>query len=142
MTKSSMKVMNLETIIDKDLATQWIQFHPCKTKTSQEVERSLRKFLEPSEKPKISTDSSLEFGELTWNHCTSTPQRSEANGIAERAVRKIKEGSSAVCSYNPDWMKNGDLRNIQHLLAGGKTPYEMRSGEPFKGPVIPFWSNG
>ena len=36
-----------------DLATQWIQAYPYKTKTSQETERSLRKFLEPSEKPKV-----------------------------------------------------------------------------------------
>ena len=34
--------------------------------------------------------------ELTWNHCTSTPHRSETTGIAERAVRRIKEGPSAV----------------------------------------------
>ena len=48
----------------------------------------------------IYTDSSLEFGktceDLTWNHCMSTPHRSETNGIAERAVRRVKEGTSAV----------------------------------------------
>ena len=46
----------------QDLATQMIQSHPCKTKSSQETERSLRKFLVPSEKPSYYTDSSLEFG--------------------------------------------------------------------------------
>ena len=30
------------------------------------------------------------------------------------------------------------LRNVQDLLAGGKTPYERRFGEPFKGPIILF----
>ena len=34
--------------------------------------------------------------DLSWNHCTSTPHRSETNGIAERAVRRVKEGTSAV----------------------------------------------
>ena len=34
--------------------------------------------------------------ELSWNHCTSTPRRSETNAIAERAVRGVKEGTSAV----------------------------------------------
>ena len=39
------------------------QSHPCKTKTSQETQRSLQKFLEPDRKPKvIYTDNSLEFG--------------------------------------------------------------------------------
>ena len=32
------------------------------------------------------------------------------------------------------------LRNIQELLLDGKTLYERRIGEPFKGPVIPFGS--
>ena len=50
------------SVMEQDLATQWIQYCPCKTKTSQETERSLRKFLEPSEKRKvIYTDNSLEF---------------------------------------------------------------------------------
>ena len=96
-----MKVVNLETIIDtrvvQDLATQWIQSYPCKTKTSQETQRSLQKFLEPNV---IYTDNSLEFGkaceDLSWNHCRSTPHRSETNGLAERAVRRVKEGASAV----------------------------------------------
>ena len=30
------------------------------------------------------------------------------------------------------------LRNVQDLLADGKTLYERRFGEPFKGPIIPF----
>ena len=32
------------------------------------------------------------------------------------------------------------LRNVQGLLADGKTPYERRFGEPRKRPVIPFGS--
>ena len=62
-------------IVVQDLATQWIQSYPCKTKTSQETSKSLMKFLEPTRKPKvIYTDNSLEFGkpceDLSWNHCT------------------------------------------------------------------------
>ena len=82
-------------VVVQDLATQWIQAYPCKNKTSQETQRCLQKFLEPERKPKvIYTDNSLEFGkaceDLSWNHCTSTPHRSETNGIAERAVRRVK----------------------------------------------------
>ena len=33
-------------VVVQDLATQWIQAYPCKTKTSQETQRSLQKFLE------------------------------------------------------------------------------------------------
>ena len=88
-------------VMVQDLATQWIQSYPCKTKTSQDTQRSLQKFLEPNRKSKvIYTDNSLEFGKaceyLSWNPCSSTPHRSETNGIAERAVRRVKEGTSAV----------------------------------------------
>ena len=131
-------------VVVKDLATQWIQAYPCKTKTSQETQRSLQKFLEPDRKPKvISTDNSLEFGKAcedpSWNHCTSTPHRSETNGIAERAVRRVKEGTAAVLSQsglNESWWADSMecytyMRNIQDLLSDGMTPYERLFGQPF-----------
>ena len=104
-------------------------------------------------KPKvIYTDNSLEFGkaceDLSWNHCTSTPHRSETNGIAERAVRRVKEGTSAVLlqsGLNESWWADSMecytyLRNVTDLLSDGKTPYERRFGKPFEGPVVPFGS--
>ena len=140
-------------IVVPDLATQWIQSYPCKTKTSQETQRSLPKFLEPNRKPEvIYTDNALEFGkaceDLSWNHCTSTPHRSETNGIAERAVRRVKEGTTAVLlqsGLNESWWADSMecytyLRNVTDLLSDGKTPYERRFGQPFEGPFIPFGS--
>ena len=122
-------------------------------KTSQETQRSLQKFLEPERKPKvIYTDNSLEFGkaceDLSWKHCTSTPHRSETNGLAERAVRRVKEGTSAVLlqsGLNESWWADSMecytyLRNVTDLLSDGKTPYERRFGKPFEGPIIPFGS--
>ena len=57
------------------------------------------------------SDNSLEFGkaceDLSWNHCTSTPHRSETYGIAGRAVRRVKEGTSAVLlqsGLNESWV--------------------------------------
>ena len=78
-----------------------------------------------------------------WNPCqTETSQ--ETNGIAERAVRRVKEGTSAVLLqsslYEKWWADSMEcfcyLRNVQDLLADGKTPCERRFGEPFKGPVF------
>ena len=137
----------------QDLATRWTQYYPCKTRTSQETEKNSQKFLEPNRKPKvIYTDNSLEFGkackDLARNHCTSTPHRSETNGISETAVRSVKEGTFAVLlqpgldeSWRADSMECCTyLRNIQDLLSDGKTPYERRFGQPFTGPIIPFSS--
>ena len=139
-------------VVVQDLATQWIQAYPCKNKTSQETQ-SLQKFLEPERKPQvIYTDNSLEFGkaceDLSWNHCASTPHRSETTGIAERAVRRVKEVTSAVLlqsGLNESWWADSmecytHLRNVTDLLSDGKTPCERLFGQPLNGPVIPFGS--
>ena len=84
--------------------------------------------------------------DLSWNHRTSTLHRLKTNGIAERAVRRIKEGMSAVqlqSGLDEKWWAESMecfcyLRNVEDLLADGKTPYEWRFGEPYKGPVVPF----
>ena len=135
-------------VVVQVLATQW---NPCQTKTSQETEKNLQKFLELSQKPEvIYTDNSLEFGkyceELSWNNRTSTPYRSETNGIAERAIRREKEGTSAVLlqsGLDDKWWSDSMecycyLRYVQDLLADGTTQYERRFGESFKGPIILF----
>ena len=71
--------------------------------------------------------------------------RSETNGIAERAVRRVKEGTSAVllksCLNESWWADSMEcytyLRNVTDLLSDGKTPYERSFGQPVKGPIIP-----
>ena len=68
--------------------------------------------------------------------------------IAERAVRRVKEGTSAVLlqlGLNENWLADSMechtyRRNVTDLLSDGKTPYEIRFGQPFKGPIIPFGS--
>ena len=39
-------------VVVQDLATQGLQSHTCKSKTSQETQKSLMKFLEPMRKPR------------------------------------------------------------------------------------------
>ena len=70
------------------------------------------------------------------------------HGIAERTVRRVKDGTSAVLlqsGLNESWWADSMewytyLRNVTDLLSDGKTPYERRFGQPLKGPVIPFGS--
>ena len=68
------------TIVVQDLATQCIQSDPCETKTSQETDKSLRKFLEPSHSEKLLTviihwNLGKYCEDLSWNRRTSTPHR-------------------------------------------------------------------
>ena len=150
----------------QDVAAKRIQTYPCKTKISQETEKSLQKFLEPRWKPEvIYTDSSLEFAkaceDVSWNHCTSTPHRSETHGIAEEAVRRIKKGTSAVLlqsGLDEKWWADSMecscyLRNIQDhpisakdlsrlhqfgkkVLPGIFLGYALYAGRIWKGDVL------
>ena len=72
----------------------------------------------------------------------------KTNGIAERAVRRVKEGISAVLLQSgliESWWADSMewctyLRNATELSSDGKTLYERRFGQPFEGPIIPFGS--
>ena len=93
-----MRRVNLGTITD---TLSWYKILPLirfslirvKIRLLRKQKKSVRKFIEPSEKPKVIFSDN---DNLSWNHRTSTPHRSETNGIAERAVRRVKEGTSAV----------------------------------------------
>ena len=51
--------------------------------------------------------------DLAWTRDTSTPHRIQTNGIAERAVRRVKEGNEAMeCECH--------LRNVHNTIANGK----------------------
>ena len=74
------------------------------------------------------------------------PRRSETNGIAERAVHRVKEGASAILlqsALHEKWWQilqnvTAILRNVQDLSSNGKTSFERRFGEPSCGQIIPF----
>ena len=85
--------------------------------------------------------------DLSWNHRTSTPFRSETNGIAERAARRVKEGTSAVLLQSGLDQTNGGLIpwNAIAICEMYKTSWQMGklltrgdSENHAKGPVIPF----
>ena len=87
-------------VVGQDLATQRIQSYPCKTNTSQETQRSSRKFLEPSEKLKvICVRNPLELAKPVKTHRgISVHQRhiDPRQMASERAVRRMKEGTSSM----------------------------------------------
>ena len=100
----------------------------------------------------VYTENSKEFikafEELQWPHDTSTPYRSETHGVAERAVRRVKEGTASALAQSglsEEWWGAAMccycyLRNIvDKIAADGKTPYERRFGEAFFWPCYPVW---
>ena len=69
------------------------RYDPCQTKN---FSGDPEEVLGADEETKSHSHCGKSCEELSWNHCSSTPHRSETNGIAERAVRRVKEGTSAV----------------------------------------------
>ena len=83
------------------------------------------------------------------NHCASTPHRSETNGIAERAVRRVKEGTSAVLlqsGLNESWWADSmecytSLRNVTAFFLFGRRPMK-RFGQKILRTDYSFWFIG
>ena len=79
------------------------------------------------------------FSKVILSSHVSSQHRFETSGTAERAVRRKKEGTSAVLLQSvldENWWADSmecktNLRNVTDLLSDGKTPYERRFGEPF-----------
>ena len=128
-------------VVVQVLATQW---NPCKTKTSQETDKNLRKFFQPSQKPKVIHTYNLSVfakycEELSWNHRTTTLYQSDTIRIAEWAVRRPKEVTSAVLlQFESDdkwWLDSMErycyLRADQDFLADSKSQNKRRFGESF-----------
>ena len=75
---------------------------PCGCEISARTRKSIVRFLGPQVSPDyIYSDNSREIEQavkdLNWEdrHDTSTPNRPSTNGVIERAVRTVKEGTSA-----------------------------------------------
>ena len=124
-----------------------IGFNPIRAKQRLHKRRkSLRKFLEPSQKPKvIYTDNFIGIGTIFWRSImVIEPQHKwyywKSHKTSER--RKLQQ----FC-YSPGlderwWADSVEcccyLRIVEDVLAEGKTPYERRCGEPntSKGAVV------
>ena len=106
-------------VVVQDLATQWISLIHEKTKTSQQTEESLKKFLEPYQKPGgMYTGNSLEFGEnLVKIHRGITERLhfidSRPTELPKRAVRRVKEGTSAALLQSGSDEKGGLIKTSQ-----------------------------
>ena len=98
----------------------------------------------------VYTDNSKEFSkamqDLNWCRDTSTPYRPETNGVVERAVRRVKEGTASALfqsGFPEEWWDEAMtcycfLHNVHDLLRDGMTAFERRFADGFVGPIIPF----
>ena len=141
-------------VVVQDLATQWIQAYPCK---KQKLHRKLKEACKSSWSPTGSIKSftlsfpwnsaklvKISLGIIARLHHTDQKQ----NGIAERAVRGVKEGTSAVLLQSGLNKVGGQIpwnvtpicetSQIYYLLE--RRPMKDVLGNHLKGPIIPFGS--
>ena len=114
--------------------TQWISKLPMQNKIITRNGEKSGKLLDLEKNTKdVYTNDSMTFGkageDLPWNHCSSAPHRPETNRIAERAIRRVKEGPSSVLLQSrldeQLWAESMEchcyLRNVQDLSSDGET---------------------
>jgi len=134
-----------------DRYSRWLQGYACKSKSAAECIKYFKRFVGPQFKPEhVYSDNSKELisacTELGWAHDTSTPHRSETNGVIERSVRTVKEGTSATLiqsGLDDAWWPQAMacycfLKAVVDILDDDKTAFERRYGSSFAGPLIPF----
>ena len=144
-----MKDVNLEIFIDMQ---SWCRSWPPNGSRHIRAKQKLHKKPRQACKSSWSQIGSLKSFTLTipWNSAKlvkispgiivrPTPHRSETNGIAERAVRRVKEGTSAVLlqsGLNESWwadsMECYTYLHVTDLLSDWKTPMKDVLGNHFK----------
>ena len=139
-----------------DRGTRWMDSFPDETNDYDCSYRALQSF-NGTLKPKlIFTDVSGELKKscksLGYSQDTCTPHKPQSNGVAERAVRRTKEGTACQMvqsGFMAAWWHLAMrhfcfLYNVCELcVARGHsmfiTPHEARFGQPFKQiDIIPF----
>ena len=148
-----MNVVNLGTIIDLQ---SWCRTWPHNGSSRIRAKHKLHRKHEEACKSSWSQIGSLKSFVLTipWNSANLVKippgiiARLHHTDQKQMGLLEVKEGTSAVLlqsGLNESWWADSMechtyLRNVTDLLSDGKTPYERRFGQPFKGPIIPFGS--
>ena len=99
--------------------------------------KSVQLFLPPESKPRvICTGNSLEFTkaceELSWNHDNSALHRSDTDGIGERAVRRVKEGTSTLSNQGSMNKSVTVIHQTFKVYWKMEHPLERRHDTPFR----------
>jgi hypothetical protein len=139
-----------DALVITDRATGFVECYPVKTKSADDAYRAFQEFLGPHCRPgKVHTDNSQELikalSDLGIVHERALPYRPQSNGVAERAVRRVLEGTRTILMQAglppPFWSFACRHFCFSHntKMWEGDSPWNGRFGKGhFKGPHIPF----
>ena len=134
----------------RTFGTRWIGGYPAPSKSVAESKTALHHFVGKAKVKLLYSDGSGELDAASRTmeipHDVSTPQRPQNNGIAERVVRRVIEGTRCCllqAGLGHAWWREAMRaycynRNISDIVEGGVTPYEHRFKQPFPGMLLPF----
>ena len=110
-----------------DHATNWTRIFPGAAKAADLAKRAIEDFKGDDKVREIYTDNAPEIikavKELKLRHETSTPYRSTTNSKAERAIRKVLEGTRTVLEqsgFSTRWWPKA----AEHFCVGLNTTVE------------------
>ena len=101
----------LYAVVTQDLATQWVQSYPCKTKTSQETDKSLRKFFSSRHRSQKSFTLRIHWSldhSVKSCHGISRTFTFIDPRLTALLIERYEEEKKKLqpCCYNQDHMKN------------------------------------
>ena len=139
-----------EALVIMDIATGWTFGYPVKSKSAEDVRLSVIDFSPLREIKCMHSDPAPELraaiGSLDIAFEGAPTGVKGANGVAERMVRTIVEGTRTLLEnaglplvYWPYAMRCFCvLCNVTHTFSDGTTPWTRRHTREFGSPLIPF----
>ena len=137
-------------LIMKDIATNFRWVYPSARSHAKDCVLAFRHFIAPGEEVGVfysdnANSIRLACREVGWRQNTSVAYVSKSNAVAERNLRSVLEGTRvnleqaglhhSYWSYAArHWCMAHNIQDHPEI----KSPWELRFGEKFKGPNIPF----
>ena len=137
-------------MVMKDVATNFRWVYPSARSHAKDCVLAFRHFIAPGEEVGVfysdaAPSIKLSCREVGWRQNTSVAYVSKSNAVAERNLRSVLEGTRvnleqaglhhSYWSYAArHWCMAHNIQDHPEILS----PWELRFGEKFKGPNIPF----
>ena len=137
-------------MVMKDVATNFRWVYPSARSHAKDCVLAFRHFIAPGEEVGVfysdaAPSIKLACREVGWRQNTSVAYVSKSNAVAERNLRSVLEGTRvnleqaglhhSYWSYAArHWCMAHNIQDHPEILS----PWELRFGEKFKGPNIPF----
>ena len=137
-------------LVVKDVATDFRYVYPAARRSTRECIAAFKHFVRSTDDVGVFySDNSPELiataERLGWRHQTSFAYVSKTNAMAERSIRSVIDGTRVNLEqaglHHQYWAhaaRHACMANNIVDTREGSSPWSLRFGEKFKGPLVPF----